>query len=63
MEFNRADLIADLELYFKTYAREYAKSASEEFTELAKKTIVDVYYGAYSPKYYHRTDDLAGNSA
>lgn len=63
MEFNKQDLVNDVELFLKTYAQSYAKGASKRFTEAAKQTIVDVFYNAYSQKYYDRTDDLRNNSA
>ena len=62
IEINEADLRADIEKYLVTYAQTYAKSASEEFTKSAKDVIGSVYYGGYSPNYYHRTDDLKNNS-
>lgn len=62
MEFNKSDLISDLNLYMETYAREYTKKASEEFVKVAKETIIDTFYNAYSPIYYDRTYDLMDNS-
>lgn len=62
IEINEAALRADMEKYLTTYAQTYAKSASEEFTKAAKDVINAVYYGGYSPEYYHRTDDLRSNS-
>lgn len=62
MEINRQALIADVELYLKTYAKTYTQDAAEQFTDAAKQTIIDVFYGQYDPMYYDRTDDLKNNS-
>lgn len=62
VSFNKQALKSDIELYLKTYAFSYARSAAEKYTEAAKKTIIDVYYGQYDPIYYDRTNDLMDNS-
>ena len=62
MEINIAALRADVYKYIKSFGEKYTSQAAEKFTEAARETIIDVFYGAYSPMYYHRTDDLANNS-
>lgn len=62
MEINLAALHEDCEKFIESFSNHYVQTAADKFTELAKKTIIDVYYNAYDPEYYRRTDDLKNNS-
>lgn len=61
VEVDAATIERDVIKYFKTYAREYAKEASEQLTKKAK-TCIEMFYNDYTPKYYDRTEDLKDNS-
>lgn len=58
---NTAALRADILLYLKTFARTYAKGAADAGPQVARQAL-SVFYGAYTPNRYKRTDNLMNNS-
>lgn len=58
---NIAALQADVKKFLRTYAQSFGQEAARIGPEVAK-TAISSFYGAYSPKYYDRTENLLNNS-
>lgn len=58
---NIAALQADVKKFLRTYAQSFGQEAARIGPEIAK-TAISSFYGAYSPKYYARTENLLNNS-